>query len=87
VGELAAPTSAPALLPDVSTTAGTIPTEARKEQALSPKEWLAKIRELRRAGKHAEAEANLKALKERYPEYPAEKFLQEQPEALRAPKE
>ena len=36
--------------------------EARKERVRSPEEWLAKIKELRNAGKHAEAEESLKAL-------------------------
>lgn len=87
VGELAAPTSAPALLSDAPTVAGASATEARKEHAFSPKEWLAKIKELRRTGKTAEAEASLKAFKQQYPDYPVEKFLQEQSEALQTPKE
>jgi hypothetical protein len=85
--EFAAPTSAPPLLSDAPIAAGTITTEARKEPELSPKEWIARIKELRRAGKFTEAEASLKALKKRYPEYPMGKFLQEQPEAFHAPKE
>jgi hypothetical protein len=74
--ESAVPTRAPALLSDAPSAAGTVTMEARKEQALSPKEWIARIKELRRAGKTAEAEASLKAFKERYPEYPAEKILE-----------
>ncbi|HXG22321.1 MAG TPA: hypothetical protein VNN62_25035 [Methylomirabilota bacterium] len=58
-----------------------------EEERLSPERWIAKIKELRRAGKHAEAKASLQALKKQYPKYPAERLLQEQPEALRAPKE
>lgn len=72
--ELAAPTSAPGLLSDAPTAGGTTATEARTEQTLSPKEWLAKIRELRHAGKIAEAEASLKAFKKRYPEYPVKEI-------------
>lgn len=67
---------APASLPPSATIAGAIATDASKAQALPPKEWLAKIRELRRAGKRAEAEASLEAFKKRYPEYPVEQELE-----------
>ena len=40
-----------------------------------PDEWITEIKKLRRAGKLAEAEASLKAFKERYPDYPIEKAL------------
>jgi hypothetical protein len=71
--ELAAPTEAPAFLSDAPPAAGATLAEARKESELSPKEWLAKIKELRRAGKRAEAEASLQEFRKRYPEYPVEK--------------
>jgi hypothetical protein len=38
-------------------------------------EWIAEIKKLRQAGKMVEAEANLKAFKQRYPTYPVEKAL------------
>jgi hypothetical protein len=68
----------PALAPSsrASTAARSMAAETRQEQVLSPKEWLARIKELRRAGKHAEAEESFKAFKQRYPEYPVEKFLE-----------
>jgi hypothetical protein len=37
--------------------------------ALQPLEWIERIRELRRKGHTAEAEASLKAFRERYPDY------------------
>jgi hypothetical protein len=37
--------------------------------ALQPLEWIERIRELRRKGHGAEAEASLKAFRERYPDY------------------
>jgi len=49
--------------------------EMLKKDALSPKEWIAEIKKLRQAGKLAEAEASLKAFKQRYPNYPVEKAL------------
>jgi hypothetical protein len=42
---------------------------------LSLDEWIAGIKKLRRAGKLTEAEASLKAFKQRYPDYPIEKAL------------
>ena len=39
-------------------------------QSLEPKAWLDRIAELRRQGKLQEAEENLKAFRERYPDYP-----------------
>jgi len=48
-----------------------------KEKVLSPEDWIRKINELRRAGKVTEAEESLKKFKERYPEYPVEKFLEQ----------
>ena len=67
---------APASLPSSAISAGAMATGVTKDQALPPKEWLAKIQELRRAGKHAEAEASLREFKKRYPDYPLEKFLE-----------
>ena len=48
---------------------------ATEMRALSPEEWLKRIAQLREQGKHDEAEASLAAFKERYPDYPIEKFL------------
>jgi hypothetical protein len=81
--EYPAATSAPAL----EATRAKREETTRAEVTLSPEAWLAKITELRRTGKTAEAEASLKAFKERYPEYPAEKVLQGQSGALHTPKE
>lgn len=39
------------------------------EQARTPETWLEEIRELRRKGRHAEADAALRAFKKRYPDY------------------
>jgi hypothetical protein len=49
--------------------------EMVKKDTLSPKDWIAEIKKLRQAGKRAEAEASLKAFKQRYPDYPVEKAL------------
>ena len=46
-----------------------------KKDALPPEDWIAEIKKLRQAGKLAEAEASLKAFKQRYPDYPVEKAL------------
>jgi hypothetical protein len=78
------PNAPPSLSAPASVTRGAIKIE---EERLSPERWIAKVKELRRAGKHAEAEASLQALKKRYPKYPADRLLQEPPETLRAPKE
>lgn len=40
------------------------------EKAKSPEAWLVEIRELRRQGRKAEADAALRAFKQRYPDYP-----------------
>ena len=48
---------------------------ARQEELLSPEQWLTKIKTLRRAGKHAEAEASLAAFKKKYPHYPLDQLL------------
>ncbi len=40
---------------------------------LDPEAWLAHIEALRRQGREAEAEASLKAFRERYPNYPVER--------------
>lgn len=52
-----------------------IKTEMVKKDALSPEDWIAEIKKLRQTGKLAEAEASLKAFKQRYPDYPVEKAL------------
>ncbi|NOT56589.1 MAG: hypothetical protein HOP18_18480 [Deltaproteobacteria bacterium] len=49
--------------------------EALSSSDVSPQEWIAKIKKLRHAGNLVEAEANLKAFKQRYPTYPIEKAL------------
>lgn len=49
--------------------------EMVKKDALPPEAWIAEIKKLRQAGKLAEAEASLKAFKQRYPDYPIEKAL------------
>ncbi len=49
--------------------------EALSSNALSPREWIAKIKKLRQAGNLGEAEASLKAFKQRYPTYPIERAL------------
>jgi hypothetical protein len=49
--------------------------ETLKKDTQSPEEWIAEIKKLRQAGKRAEAEASLKAFKQRYPGYPVEKAL------------
>jgi hypothetical protein len=66
-------------------TRGKLKTEEAKKAALSPAEllldelsrdeWIAKIKKLRQAGNRVEAEASLKAFKQRYPGYPIEKVL------------
>jgi hypothetical protein len=50
-------------------------TEMMKKDALPPEAWIAEIKKLRQAGKLTEAEASLKAFKQRYPDYPIEKAL------------
>lgn len=39
----------------------------------TPEQWLARIEELRREGRHAEADASLMEFRKRYPDYPIEK--------------
>jgi hypothetical protein len=39
----------------------------------SPEDWLAEIEALRKAGKHAEADAELTKFRQRYPDYPLSK--------------
>jgi hypothetical protein len=43
--------------------------DGNQADALPPLEWIERIRELRRGGHRAEAEASLKAFRERYPDY------------------
>ncbi len=47
-----------------------------KDEILSPEAWIAKINKLRKTGQLSEAEKSLKKFKEKYPEYPVEKFLE-----------
>lgn len=50
---------------------------ATEKEGLSPEAWLRRIAELRKQGKHAEADASLAEFKKRYPDYPIEKWLKE----------
>jgi hypothetical protein len=45
------------------------PVEDDASGALLPERWIEEIRELRRRGRATEAEASLKAFRERYPDY------------------
>jgi len=70
--------SIPATLPEKKAAAAAPATGAKAEDAgrgeeMPPEEWLARIEELRRQGKDAEAEALLAEFKKRFPEYPLER--------------
>lgn len=49
--------------------------DALSSNDLSLREWIATIKKLRQAGNQVEAEASLKAFKQRYPTYPIEQAL------------
>lgn len=60
-----APVAAPREKPRFEAREVTIPPKVK-----TPEQWLAEIEALRRAGKHAEAEAELAEFRRRYPQYP-----------------
>lgn len=62
-----APKEAPRFEPRVFT-----PKEMPAVKA--PEQWLAEIEALRKAGKHAEADAELEKFRQRYPDYPLDKL-------------
>ncbi len=50
------------------------PREVAIPPKKSPEAWLAEIEALRKAGKHAEADAELEKFRQRYPDYPLDKL-------------
>ena len=48
---------------------------AKKKQQASPEVWLTHILELRKQGRHAEADVSLAEFNKRYPNYPIEEFF------------
>ena len=48
---------------------GTLQKTIAEELALTPADWIRRIVELRRSGRHAEADASLRRFVERYPTF------------------
>lgn len=68
-----APAAAPEAVPgrlEVAPLKSAEPKERLEERIPSPEAWLERITELRRQGQTAQAEASLRAFRERYPDYP-----------------
>lgn len=65
---------APAVTPKATVTPKEAPRFEPREVVILPKKspetWLAEIEALRKAGKHAEADAELAKFRQRYPDYP-----------------
>jgi hypothetical protein len=68
-GSAAAPPTAKAMRKDMPAPA-TAPPVTDETEPLSPEVWLQRVRELRMKGDVAQADANLRAFRLRYPDYP-----------------
>ena len=51
----------------------------------TPEQWLVEIEALRKAGKHAEADAELAKFRQRYPDYPSASSRNSRPDTVFRP--